>query len=177
VHAERLNIVQPRDYMEALIDGRISDFFEWQDAGRIDINSYGGAMNIANPIVKTLYFGFDDGHVFLRIDTKKDALTYFENGFSLQISMQSAKEFWQGIILKKEQTLTMENFPGGAAGAASRIIEIKLPLDILKIAQGDIFELRLAWSFNGQPFQAIPYGDPIRITVPDGKAYAANWQV
>jgi alpha-amylase/alpha-mannosidase (GH57 family) len=177
MHAERLNIVQPRDYLEALIDGKLSDFFEWQDAGRIDINSYGGAMNIANPIAKTLYFGFDNDHVFLRIDTKKDALTYFENGFSLQISMQSTKELWQGVIFKKGQTLSMENFSAGAQGAASKIIEIKLPLNILKIGHGGIFELKLAWSFDGQPFQTIPIGDPIKITVPDGKAYAANWQV
>jgi alpha-amylase/alpha-mannosidase (GH57 family) len=177
VHAERLNIVQPRDYLEAVIDGKISDFFEWQDAGRIDINSYGGAMNIANPIVKTLYFGFDSGHVLLRIDTKKDALTYFENGFSLQISLQSAKALWQGVIFKKEQTVTMENFSAGAQAAAGRIIEIKIPLATLEIGPGGVFQLKLAWSFNGQPFQTIPYGDPIRITVPDGRAYAANWQV
>jgi alpha-amylase/alpha-mannosidase (GH57 family) len=177
VHAERLNIVQPRDYLEALIDGRISDFFEWQDAGRIDINSYGGAMNIANPIVKTLYFGFDSGHVLLRIDTKKDALTYFENGFSLGVSLQSAKALWQGAIAKKGQALALENFTAGAAGAAGRIIELKIPLATLGIGPGSVFQLKLAWSFNGLPFQAIPYGDPITIIVPDDRAYAANWQV
>jgi alpha-amylase/alpha-mannosidase (GH57 family) len=177
VHAERLHIIQPRDYLEAIIDGRISDFFEWQDAGRIDINSYGGAMNIANPIVKTLYFGFDNGHVFFRIDTKKDAQHYFENGFSLKLSLQSANKLWQGNILKKEQTVTMENFSAGAQGAAGRIIEIKVPFALLEIGRGCVFEMKLAWSFNGQPFQAIPAGDPIKITVPDDKAYAANWQV
>jgi alpha-amylase/alpha-mannosidase (GH57 family) len=177
VHADRLNIVQPRDYLEALIDGKISDFFEWQDAGRIDINSYGGAMNIANPIVKTLYFGFDGGHVFLRIDTKKDALAYFENGFSLRISLQSERKLWQGAISRKEQTMIMENFSAGAQGAAGRIVEIKIPLSTLKIGQGGIFELKLEWSFNGQAFQTIPAGEPIKITIPDDKAYAANWQV
>jgi alpha-amylase/alpha-mannosidase (GH57 family) len=177
VHADRLNIIQPRDYLQALIDGKISDFYEWQDAGRIDIKSYGGAMNIANPIVKTIYFGFGYNHVFFRIDTKKDALTYFENGFSLSVSMQSEKKLWQGVIVKKEQVLTMDNFSAGAEGAAGKIIEIKLPLTILKIGQGGIFQLKLEWSFKGQPFQIIPFGDPIKITVPDDKAYAVNWQV
>jgi alpha-amylase/alpha-mannosidase (GH57 family) len=177
IHAERLNIFQPRDYLEVRIDGRISDFFEWQDAGRIDINSYGGAMNIANPIVKTLYFGFDHGHVFFRIDTKKDALTYFENGFSLRISIQSGMNAWQGIIFKKEQTLTMENFSAGAEGAAGKIIEVQVPFTTLGISESSIFELKLEWSFDGKPFQTIPYGEPIKILVPGGKDYAANWQV
>ena len=46
-------------------------------------------MNIANPLVKTLFFGFDRDHFFLRIDTKKNARTYFENGFSLRLRLQS----------------------------------------------------------------------------------------
>jgi alpha-amylase/alpha-mannosidase (GH57 family) len=177
VHAERLNIIQPRDYLEIIIDGKISDFFEWQDAGRIDINSYGGAMNIANPIVKTLFFGFDHDHVFLRIDTKKDALTYFENNFSLRVSLQSERNLWQGSIYKKGQVLAMENFSTGAQGAAGKIIEVQVPFTTLGIGGGNIFEFKLEWSFNGQPFQTIPAGDPIKITVPKDKAYAGNWQV
>ncbi len=176
-HAERLVIGQPQDYLDALIDGRISDFFEWLDAGRIDINSYGGAMNIANPIVKTMYFGFDAAHIYLRIDTKKDARTYFENGFSLRISLQSEKKLWQGTIAKKEQQVALDGFSDAARGAVGRIIEIKLPLSLLAVGQGGIFKLKLEWSFDGRPFQSIPYGDPIGITVPDDRAYAANWQV
>jgi alpha-amylase/alpha-mannosidase (GH57 family) len=177
VHVNRLNIVQPQDYLEVIIDGKISDFFEWQDAGRIDINSYGGAMNIANPIVKTIYFGFDKNHIFLRIDTKKDSLTYFENNFSLRVSLQSERKLWQGVIFKKEQLLIMKKFSSGAKGAVARIIEIKVPFSSLDIDSGSTLELKLEWSFNGQPFQTIPAGDPIKITIPDGKTYATNWQV
>jgi alpha-amylase/alpha-mannosidase (GH57 family) len=177
VHKERLHLVPPRDYLEVVIDGKLSDFFEWQDAGRIDIHSYGGAMNIANPIVKTLYFGFDDGHLFLRIDTKKDALAYFENGFSLSISLRSEKDLWQGGISTKDQALNLENFSAGAQGAAARIIELKVPFAALKTGPNGILQLKLEWSFNGQPFQAIPAGEPITIAIPDDRAYAANWQV
>jgi alpha-amylase/alpha-mannosidase (GH57 family) len=177
VQANRLNIVLPQDYLEVTIDGRISDFFEWQGAGRIDINSYGGAMNIANPIVKTLYFGFDHDHVFLRIDTKKDALTYFENNFSLRVSMQSEHDMWQGGIYKKDQLLYLDNFFSGAQAAAGKVIEIKVPFSILGIGSNDTLELKLEWSFNGQPFQTIPAGDPVKIIVPGDRMYAANWQV
>ncbi|MEI6613719.1 MAG: glycoside hydrolase family 57 protein [Chrysiogenales bacterium] len=177
VNADHLNIIQPQDYLEVIIDGKTSDFFEWQDAGRIDINSYGGAMNIANPIVKTLYFGFDHDHVFLRIDTKKDALTYFENGFSLSVSLQSERNLWQGGIYKKDQLLTLNNFSTDAQAAAGKIIEIKVPFGILGIGSGNTLELKLEWSFNGQPFQTIPAGGPIKINIPGDKAYVANWQV
>jgi hypothetical protein len=33
------------------------------------------------------------------------------------------------------------------------------------------------WSFNGQPFQSIPAGEPLTLKVPGAKDYAAYWQV
>ena len=71
----------------------------------------------------------------------------------------------------------MEDVSSAALGAAARIIEIQLPLHVLEIGPGGVFELRLEWSFHDRPFQVIPYGEAIRIAVPDGRAYAANWQV
>jgi alpha-amylase/alpha-mannosidase (GH57 family) len=177
VHAGRLNIVQPRDYLEVRVDGRISDFFEWQDAGRIDILSYGGAMNIANPIVKTLYFGFDREHLLLRIDSKKDALTYFENGFSLRVLLRAGQSRQQVNFVKKDATVVFEDPSGNAQGAVGNIIELRLPFVPLDIHEGSAVELNLEWSFKGQPFQSIPAGEPIKIIVPGDKAYAANWQV
>jgi len=177
VHAQRLDIVPPRDYLEVRIDGRISDFFEWRDAGRIDINSYGGAMNIANPIVKTLYFGFSPEHFLLRIDTKKDALAYFENGFSLQVSVQGRENRWQGEFVKKGPQTILESALASALGAAGKIIELQLPAAFLGADEGGSIELKLEWSFQGQPFQTIPAGAALELKVPDAKDYAGYWQV
>lgn len=175
--AGNLNIVPPRDYLEARIDGDASDYFEWLDAGRVDILSYGGAMNIANPLVKTFLFGFDRDHFFLRIDTKKNARTYFENGFSLRLTMASGAESWRGEIGYAGQAPTIASDPAGAAGAVGRIIEWQVPFSALKIGEGSEFQLQLHWSFQGQPFQAIPALKPLTIKVPGAKDYAAFWQV
>jgi alpha-amylase/alpha-mannosidase (GH57 family) len=175
--AGNLQVVPPRDYLEARIDGDASDYFEWLDAGRVDILSYGGAMNIANPLVKTLFFGFDRDHFFLRIDTKKNARTYFENGFSLRLTMQSGAEKWRGEIGFDGQAPALEGIPVGANGAVGRIIEWKVPFAALKIGEGSEFQLQMHWSFQGQPFQAIPALAPLLIKVPGAKDYAAYWQV
>jgi hypothetical protein len=175
--ADHLHIVPPRDYMEASVDGEASDYFEWLDSGRIDILSYGGAMNIANPLVKTLYFGFDRDHVFLRIDTKKNARTYFENGFSLRLALRSGTEGWQGEIGFDGQAPLPKGFSPGSAGAVGRIIEVKIPFSTLKIGEGSEFQLQMHWSFNGQPFQDIPAREPLRLRVPSAKDYSAFWQV
>ncbi len=175
--ADRLTVIQPQDYLEARIDGEISDYFEWLDAGRIDILSYGGAMNIANPLVKTLYFGFNHDHIFIRIDTKKNAHTYFASGFSLCLTLQCGVESWQGGIGFNGRAPVMEKFSPGSSGAVGKIIEMKVPFSALNLSEGGEFQLHLHWSFNGHPFQTIPARAPISFKVPDARAYSAFWQV
>ena len=175
--ADRMRVVAPRDSMEALVDGEASDYFEWLDAGRVDILSYGGAMNIANPLVKTLYFGFDPVHLFLRIDTKKHARTYFENGFSLRLLLRSGTASWQGEIGFDGRQPEIKAQAAGGAGAVGRIIEWRVPLEALATGEGGEFQLQMFWSFNGQPFQSIPARESLTLKVPSAKDYAAYWQV
>jgi len=175
--ADHLAVTRPQDYLEARIDGETSDYFEWLDAGRADILSYGGAMNIANPLVKTLFFGFSRDHIFLRIDTKKNARTYFENNFSLRLVLQSGPERWQGDIAAGGPGPAMDNFPAGARGAVGRIIEVKVPFTALKTSEGGEFQLQMHWSFNDQPFQDIPAREALKIRIPGARDYAAYWQV
>lgn len=175
--ANHLVVVPPQDYLEASIDGENSNYFEWLDAGRVDILSYGGAMNIANPLVKTLYFGFNRDHIFLRIDTKKNARTYFENGFSLRLQLQSGPERWLGAMRLQGRELVLDHFSAGASGAVGKIIEMKIPFSALRLSEGGEFLLQMHWSFNGQPFQTIPAREPITIKVPGARDYAAFWQV
>jgi len=175
--ADRLAVVQPQDYLEARVDGESSDYFEWLDAGRVNILSYGGAMNIANPLVKTLYFGFSRDHIFLRIDTKKNARTYFENGFSLRLQLQNGPQRWQGEIAYNDQQMALEGFAAGGSAAVGRIIELKIPFSALNLSEGGEFLLQMHWSFNGQPFQTIPAREPVAFKVPDARDYSAYWQV
>jgi alpha-amylase/alpha-mannosidase (GH57 family) len=175
--ADRLQVVPPRDVLKARIDGEPSDYFEWLDAGRVDILSYGGAMNIASPLVKTLYFGFDRSHVYLRIDTKKNARAYFENGFALRLHLLNGRRAWQGEFGFDGKTPEIRGFAAGSDGAVGRVIELKVPFTLLEIGEGSQFQLQMHWSFNGQPFQVIPAREPLTLNVPGEKDYAAYWQV
>ncbi|MBN2345513.1 MAG: hypothetical protein JXO51_03920 [Candidatus Aminicenantes bacterium] len=173
----RLQVAPPRDRIAAKIDGEISDFYEWLDAGRVDILSYGGAMNIASPIVKTLHYGFDHDRIFLRIDTKKAARTYFENGFALDLRLDAAAGAWQGAIGFEGEAAILKGFAAGSSGAVGHVIELGIPLVALEIGEGDEFRLQMMWSFKGQPFQAIPAHGPLSLKVPGARDYAAFWQV
>lgn len=181
VPADRLQVVPPREAVEARIDGEVTGFFEWLGAGRIDVLAYGGAMNIANPLVKTLYFGFDERSLFLRVDTKKYARTYFETGFALRLRLhrecgdKAAPQ--ESEIVISGPSVEAVGLPPGAEAAAGRVIELKVPLATLGAGAGDVLRLQLHWSFAGSPFQSIPAREPLALTVPTEREYAANWQV
>ena len=175
--SDHLQVVPPRDAMTAIVDGEDSNYFEWLDAGRIDVLAYGGAMNIANPLVKTLYFGFDSDRIYLRIDTKKYARIYFETGFSLRLHLQSGAREWQGEIGFDGKVPEARGFAAGSAAAIGRIIELQVPLAALDVGAGGELRLHMFWSFHDQPFQTIPARAPLTIKVPGAKDYAAYWQV
>ena len=175
--ADRLHVVPPQDCLEARIDGETSDYFEWLDAGRIDILSYGGAMNIANPMVKTLFFGFDHDHVFLRIDTKKDARTYFENRFfAAPAPAMRSRELAGRDRLQRPGTGNEGYSPGGAA-AVGGIIECRIPLAALGASAGDDSGCRCTGLSTASPSRPSPPAQPLTFRVPGARDYAAYWQV
>jgi hypothetical protein len=173
-----IRVRPPGEYVEPVIDGEITDFFEWEEAGEIVLEISGSAMNMAHSIVQSIRYGFSRQDLFLRIDTRKEAGAYFASGFSLTIAIGE-----EG----RESTITL---PGGADTAAfaaraadpltvglGKIIEMRICLKSLGFAEGESFSIRFDWFTAGQLFQSIPARSPIRIRIPAGRDYSANWQV
>lgn len=165
-----LPIVPPQAPLDPDIDGRISDYFEWLDAGRIDVQAYGGAMNIANPIVRSVHFGFSRNHLALRLDTKKRAATYFENGFCLRITCtDGASKPTVVVDWPAEGPL-----PDGCRMATGDIVELSIPLG--PFGRVKTLALTCEWAYRGQPFQRIPQTGSIELAIPAPRDYAACWQ-
>ncbi len=168
-----ITIISPVRPIHPRFDGRISSYFEWLHAGSIDVAAIGGVMNIANPLVNRIYYGFDKQNFYLRVDTKIDAAQYFENRYSLD------------IVIKDEKTLRRFSIDPTGAGAnlkhvtimVDSIIEMGIPLRLLNLGEGSIFYLQLEWKYNGEYFQAIPFNDYFKLVVPLGRDYACFWVV
>jgi len=59
---------QPANPIHPDIDGLVSSYFEWMGAGRYHPDSRSGAMHAAPRVVHDLYYGSDDGNLYLRLD-------------------------------------------------------------------------------------------------------------
>ncbi|RMG35959.1 MAG: alpha-amylase/alpha-mannosidase [Planctomycetota bacterium] len=71
--AQRRRWTQPSAFLNVRLDGYVS-FFEWLGAGHYAVVSERGTMTqVTGGRVKELFFGFDDEHLLLRLDTPINA--------------------------------------------------------------------------------------------------------
>ena len=71
-------VITPPAFIDPLIDGEASSFFEWINATRINVRRFGGTMGQTEELFETIHFGFNPEAFFLRIDPIDD-----EKGFVL----------------------------------------------------------------------------------------------
>jgi alpha-amylase/alpha-mannosidase (GH57 family) len=173
--AAGISIIPPSRRIHPRIDGRIGSYYEWLYAGHIDIRAVSGAMNITNLLVNTLYYGFDKRFFYLRVDTREDAVSYFEEGYTLDVII--LKDGVQKRLPINHSTAAYEPGLSNIEAAIDGIIEIGIPLEVLNLKEGSSFNLQLEWRYNGEHFQAIPSHDYFRLTVPKDKDYARFWMV
>jgi alpha-amylase/alpha-mannosidase (GH57 family) len=74
----------PSNPLEVTLDGEITSPFEWMGAGRYRPDFRSGAMHGSEPLLREIYYGFDNTHLFVRVDGAVDAVVgvQVENGLS-----------------------------------------------------------------------------------------------
>lgn len=164
-----VDIETPRSFISPVIDGRVGNYFEWLNAGSIDVSSSaGGVMAFSNPLVTGFFYGFDRRFLYLRVDTVQEASLYFERGYTLDIVF---------IRNEEKRVLSLKELNGKGDIAVDRVIECRVPLDFIPVKEGDILHLYLEWKSGGEFFQTIPSHGYFTVPVPTERDYAYFWLV
>ena len=66
-HSLQTFINKPKNYIYPVIDGKVTSFFEWLDAGFIDERG-GATMQQVTNIIDAIYYGQNEERFFLRLD-------------------------------------------------------------------------------------------------------------
>ncbi|MEK7477344.1 MAG: glycoside hydrolase family 57 protein [Candidatus Coatesbacteria bacterium] len=67
--ARRSAFSAPADYVDIILDGRVSNYFEWLPAGRYDVTRSSSAMHRSDIYIEEVHFGVDrNGNLVLRLD-------------------------------------------------------------------------------------------------------------
>ncbi len=180
IYAERISRLT-RDAlgrMEAVIDGRITSYFEWQPAALLRTAGLASAMQRSHYIVHEIYFGFDPETLWLRLDTEIPALEVLR-GCRLEIAFVGEVE--HAIAISVEQGAGGPEINGDlcadAECAIDRIIEARVPLSRLDTAPGEALRLAVVVGREGRVVERWPELGFLQVHVPTEDAMASTWLV
>ncbi|HUT56004.1 MAG TPA: glycoside hydrolase family 57 protein [bacterium] len=175
---------EPLDLISPAIDGKVTDYYEWRAAGRLNLRGSQGAMYQAVTRLKDIYFGFDLTNFYLRLDPQPGC----EDCESLDVHLSIIGPRRLVIIfpfLKPQMARLCEERddgvlePVGDVGpiAADKIIELKAPFDALGLAPAQEVDFVIKLMDRDLEIERHPRDGYISFTVPDENFEARYWSV
>src|SRR5262249_23807692 len=161
----------PVAYLQPVIDGKETHFYEWQPAGHRSVTGHGAAMHSGGGWIRDVYYGFDADRLFLRVDFVRppDA----RRGLRIEILQPAAGRL---AIADLTPGIKRATRAGGdpaptvlaeADAAMGVILELALPISALGIHHGEGVQMLVQILEDGRPIETVPPGDALRFTAPD----------
>lgn len=182
--------LMPAGLINPIIDGGISNFYEWSSAGFYDVSKIGGTMHRAETITKGIYYGFNLDMLFLRIDTNLKLSDKFMQDFVFEINFVEpvVQKLRLKIPSEKEQSCQfcffrlvndvwqdIEN--SSIHCAIKKIIEIKIPFAALLVKPEDKIRILLSIKKGDDEIERWPLKGVIDVLVPTVEYEAIMWHV
>jgi alpha-amylase/alpha-mannosidase (GH57 family) len=133
--AEPRTYPAPTGIVRPTLDGRVTDYFEWQTAGRVE--AVYGAMHQASRLVRQVLYGSDGTSLYLRVDP-------FEQGAL------------DGAVVRVEiaERGTKEAEAWGKT-VRGRVVEVGIPLDAIRPSEGPV-RFAVSAERSGGAHQRVP---------------------
>ncbi len=163
---------KPKQYIKPIIDGKISNYFEWLNAGEIDLTFDISSMDIKSLLTKALY-GYDKENLYLLIfmsDSMKDLIRCSTNCSKIKLKsiFISSKE----VSIDFDFDSNLEHKKDEIEGKIGNVIEIKIPFSIIEAKS---FDLHFEVYKDLEMLQRIPIYDLINLDLSENFDY--NWIV
>jgi hypothetical protein len=160
------------NFLRPVIDGRVTNYFEWIGSGHMEGDGVGTAMHQAISIIRDFYYGFNESSLFLRVDLDNSFMSETGNAV-FEIAVLSAGE--RGIEYDvRERTMKGDI---QAEGAFEHILEVAIPFSALGAFPNDKIEAWISLKVNDMLIDRIPQRGYLTITVPSATFESENWMV
>ncbi len=164
---------EPNFYIKPIIDGKITSYFEWLNAGKIPLAGF-SAMETSSFRLKELYYGYDeDKNLYIRIDGKFEDI--LEKGYSLEIEMIGKQKLSIITELSKKCRAKVKKSCMPIEAAVDKIFEAKIPLRCLNVDKDGIIEVCVKLFQNGRLVEEVPLFGFAKLNV--AKEFTYEWMV
>ena len=175
----------PRFPLQVHLDGKVTGYYEWLDAGQCDATG-GETMHRTDVPIARLYYGGDPDHLYLRLDPPAGQDLGGLAGLTLTVSRFAkvaavvALRFPDVVAGKGQMKPVPETEPGRGApveGVFDRVVEIAIPWSRLGLTAGQRCEFFVSLDRGAETELVLPAGGALSLRVPVGPEDADDWIV
>ena len=181
----------PTGFINPILDGEVTSYFEWIGAGSIEAAATVGAMHqVAAPTsaLTLIEFGFNLEHLFVRIDGSTSMSELLAHGLEVSLNFlkpagvrvgvrSGAGGTPEAVILERggkgERLLPVSCL--GLVVAVGRVMELRIPFDCLRLSTGDDIAFLVAVHRGSHEVEHHPRHRAVELRVPDPQFAASNW--
>jgi alpha-amylase/alpha-mannosidase (GH57 family) len=163
--------------VEPVVDGEVTDYFEWRAAALLRTSALASAMHLSRPIVREIRVGFDPANVWIRIDTIGRAADCLKD-CRLHLGFGEEAQYVVTLGLGEDGIIAPAR-PGedltGVRAAAGRVFEVGVPLAALSLKAGEVLRLALEVEGQGHILERWPPSGAVELRVPAPESFSGDW--
>lgn len=180
------NALKPSAFISPKIDGKVTNFFEWKDAGCYEVGHSGGSMHQVSTALNGFYYGFNMRSFYVRFDLGKDIslksledLTFhiiFLSPVKCKVSLNFDREGKPSRFVlnagEGEKSLPAEN------AAFGKVIEVMIPFERLDFPPDyENIEFAVSVDKNNMEIERWPYQSYIVFSKPSEDFNFLSWTI
>lgn len=181
--APQSSVIQPSNYFSPTIDGEITHFYEWYDAGSFNCRKASSAMHRVASIVEEIFFGFDQKNLYFRLDLFTTARDDTLADYKFELELRTARRYRLSCSHEKtvfecrdekEEEFEACDFEGKVV--LKNVVEISLPRKHIEFDEDFDVRLRVRVYKGDQVVETWPGMDLIKYQAPT-EDKSIFWQV
>lgn len=171
----------PSDFLNPILDGRVTTYFEWLGAGAYEIAHSGGTQHRAESILYSFHYGFNLTNLYIRLDATNPLKHPDLNDITFKILFLNPANFCASIQMQdgtiKSASLHNENknetIPLNAT--AGKVVELALPFSTLGVNSKEHVEFVVVVEKGGLELERWPEGSSVNFEVPTEDFLVERW--
>jgi hypothetical protein len=171
---------EPTRLLSPVLDGRETDFFEWQGAGLYRPGQHRGSMHGGAQAFHVLHYGFDLESFHLRLDPVESSGRSAEVATALRLTVIApGREEAVELPLAPDGRPRPGRSRGREAGRAAfaEVLEASVPFADLGLGRGTAVALTLHVLRGDVEVERLPRYGSLSLTVPGPEFEAIHWSV
>jgi len=166
--------VPPAGEIEPVVDGVVSNYFEWLGAGVYRPAVRSDAMHGPPSALDMVYYGYGQKAFYLRLDLNRES-AHAHPDFEIRVTVEGKRTVRVAAHTNGTKLISSEQWVEAASGtredpgsevalALDRVFELRADFSLLEVAPGDRLSFQVSVWSGAVPLQVVPQDGWLSVT-------------